>query len=137
MLECLLKYKDFFQPIATMFVGIVAVISWLVNASINRKHHIFQKRLEKRMELFNDMFTLIYLFDGNIGVDLTEITPKLKNLLMYVRLYGDEDEIDKYEEFIKALEVKNLDNIHIIRKELRNLLTCKLRNELECTPVGK
>ena len=133
----LLENKELLSPIAT-FAGIVtgamlAIAGWMVNAKLNRRHHIFQKRLEKRMTMFDDVVQAIEALKRRVRGTHLDTDPEVIEILekagLSLRLYGYEDEVTMYENFVEAFNKRDIEKINATLPTLPLLLR-KLREEL-------
>lgn len=100
---------------------IVVVTGWFINGWLNRKHEVFKKRTDYRLEMFNSYtsyaFTLEKLLNpkntDNQNVLVKELIEKLEITQVKILLYGTQKEVDlvnkimTYAQNKSHLEMKN------------------------------
>lgn len=131
----MLEYKDILSPLATIVTGLLAtyfvVKGWNKNAEENRKHHIFQERLKKRLAMFDSFLPVVRKINKS-GVLERHDLDDLEKAYVAVQLYGNKSEIDILTKFVDAVEnAKNNKNKVPIEamKDVPSLLL-KVRDEL-------
>jgi hypothetical protein len=102
--------KDVISGAAIFISTIIAVTGWMISARKDRIDHLFQKRLEKRMAMLEDVVTAIVPlrnYTDPFEAD-TELPSKLGKARLSVQIYGYDDELMQYESLVKALERKDV-----------------------------
>lgn len=97
----------------TLIAAIIVIIGWFVNNWLNRKAEIAKRRSEHRLIAFKSFVDSI-IFELSKGADKAFAKPDFKNELELARkniqIYGYRNEIDIYEEFIKAINMETTDD---------------------------
>ena len=112
----------------TLIAAIIVIIGWFVNSKLNRNAEIAKRRLEHRITALKSVVENI-LFEISKGANNAFAQPDFKERLEKARatiqMYGYRNEIDVYEEFIRAINLEaNTD------AETQN----KLKKINECMP---
>lgn len=117
-------------------IGISVVsVGWFVNSYLNRRNEIAKKRLEYRLPTLKSFLKIWYIVqESKTGpLDLVEYQKLLTEVREDFHLYGEQDEIELFEEFIKHGVGKKLDKDKTITalEALVNLVRKRIRKELD------
>ena len=100
---------SFLKDWQTLFAAIIVIIGWFVNSWLNNKNEIKKRLLEHRLTALKSVVESV-LFEMSKGANNAFAQPDFKDKLEKARatiqMYGYRNEIDIYEEFIKALNMK-------------------------------
>lgn len=117
---------------------IVIVLGWFINGVLNRRHEIFKKRTDYRLEMFDSYSSFAFLLEKTYNTNnkekadalMKELVIKLEEAQVKILLYGTQDEADLINEITslaqnnKGVEVKNKS------ATLMRLISDKLRLQL-------
>ncbi len=122
-----MEIKDYI----TISSVIIIIVGWFINGYINRKHEIAKKRLEYRMDSLESFLKVWFFIQKNSNPFSDPIfLPLLEKARSNFQLYGETDEIDNFEKFIKKLETKDIIGANKALGELVPLVKNKIRKEL-------
>jgi hypothetical protein len=119
------------------------VIVWALTQRANRKHEIFKERLKRRVDLFDSLLPEIANFVTSLKrmeepsrkADATAACLKAFELLgdyrVKIHLYGTEEEQRRYEEFIGAIDKRDVKIFSEKNNSLADLMIKNLRAELD------
>jgi len=129
---------------------IIVVTGWFINGWLNRKHEIFKKRTDFRLEMFNSYssyaFTLEKLIDAKNTDDKNvlgkELIERLEEAQAKILLYGTQKEVDLINKIITCaqsnshLEMRNATAslMRLISENIRSQLGLKKIRYLEFNP---
>jgi hypothetical protein len=131
----MLEFKDILSPLATIFTGVLAtrlaIKGWNKNAEENRKHHIFQERLKRRLAMFDSLLPVVKKINKS-GVLEQHDLDNLAKAWVAIQLYGYESEIAILTKFIKAVENAHENRGEVPKEDMKDVptLLLKLRTEL-------
>ncbi len=131
-----LELKDWLSAAALLVSVSIAVSGWLINAWLTRRHHIFQKRLDRRLEMQNGILRLIeaVVVISAKDPDSQEYAKKYLELSrsasLSVQLFGYPDEQSAFFEFTKALDRKNLEEVNATLNVLAQLVGDRVKQDL-------
>ena len=110
---------------------LLTIIGWFVNAYINRRHEIFNKALDYRVETLKLALKIYSIIEHN-SAPFTDpdFLPLLEKTRGNFRLYGKNDEIEKFENFIGAINKKDLQLANDALSELVSFVVDRIRHEL-------
>ena len=119
----------------TEFITIVSlliiVIGWFINNHLNRKNDIAKVRFEYRINALNKFLDVFFFIQKNRNpFSDSSFLPLVEDARRVLSLYGEDDEIDLYEEFIHSCERKNLQKANETLESLVILVRMKIRKEL-------
>ncbi len=86
--------------------AIIVVVGWFINSFLNRRHEISKKRLEYRLETLHS-FLPVYLSISSSAQpfkDDKKLNDKIINARVNFQLYGYQDEIKLFQDFVNAIE---------------------------------
>ena len=123
--------------IAVIISSIIAVAGWLVNSHLSRKHEIAKKRLEYRLETLHSFVPVFIAFDlmtktSNVEKDFYN---KLNTSHLKFQLYGNQNEIDIFNDLMKSIDNNDSDKIKKLASNLMNLTLNEIRNELKLPKI--
>jgi hypothetical protein len=83
---------------------VIAIISWFRAASKDRNQHLFQKRVERRLTMFDEVIgAVVPLLNNAAPFEADpELPEKLAKARLSVQLYGYDDEQHLFEELVSA-----------------------------------
>jgi hypothetical protein len=118
---------------AIIVSALIAVAGWQVSAHKSRKQHRFQKRLDRRLAMFDDILAAImpiidFANSGNPLPDesIPELNERLSKAHLSIQLYGYKEERVLFEKIATCINQK--DNEHFIGS--MNSFTALLRKNL-------
>ncbi len=115
----------------TIFSVIAVIIGWFVNSYLNRKNEIAKKRLDHRLPALKS-FLKMYSFITKNSAPFS--VPTFLALVEKVRgdfqVYGQKDEVELFEKFIRNVETKNLLGANETLEKLVPLVIQRIRKEL-------
>lgn len=117
--------------IITICSLLIIVIGWFINNHLNRKNDIAKVRFEYRMNALKK-FLNVYFFIQKNSTPFADplFLPLLEETRTLLSLYGEDDEINLYEEFIHACECRDLQKANTTLDTLVVLVRLKVRKEL-------
>jgi hypothetical protein len=116
-----------------LFVSVtIAIAGWSVAASKNRDHHLFERRLEKRIAMLSDVIDVVepLLNHTDPFVGDPRLVDKLATARRSVQLFGYREEIMSYEALIKGIESADLPAINEALANLVPRIRSTIRIEL-------
>lgn len=115
----------------TIFSVIAVITGWFVNGYLNRKNEIAKKRLDHRLPTLQSFFQMWFFITKNSNPfsDPTFL-PLVEKVRGDFQLYGQNDEIELFEKFIKSVESQDLQGANDALSKLVPLLRTRIRNEL-------
>ena len=115
----------------------VAVIGWWVNNYLKRKDEIAKKRLEYRLETLHSFVPVFIAFDLMTKTSKVEndFYNKLNTSHLKFQLYGNQNEIDIFNELMKSIDNNDSDKIKKLASSLMNLTLNEIRNELKLPKI--
>lgn len=111
----------------------VVVVGWFTTSYLNRRHEKIKKQIEYRLMTLESFLLIQKSFlSGSSApfIDDKELTKKIENSRHYFQLYGYQDELDLYENFIKSLELSNIPNTVENINKLITIVRDRIRKEL-------
>jgi hypothetical protein len=116
----------------------VVVVGWFTTSYLNRRHEKIKKQLEYRL-ITLESFLLVQksFLSGSTAPfeDDKDLKKKIENSRHYFQLYGYQDELDLYENFIKSLELSSIpDTVENINK-LITIVRDRIRKELSLPKI--
>jgi hypothetical protein len=116
----------------TIFSVIAIIIGWFVNGYLNRKNEIAKKRLDHRVPTLK-AFLKVWFFIQNNNAPFTDpnFLPLVEEVRGDFQLYGQKDEIELFEKFIKSCETQDLQGANLALSELVPLVRTRIREELD------
>ncbi|MDE1148632.1 MAG: hypothetical protein PW843_18780 [Azospirillaceae bacterium] len=127
-----LEIKDWISAAAIFASAIVASVGWVMAARKDRKHHIFQKRLERRLSMLDDVIqAVVPLMNYRVPFEQDKDLPeKLAKARLSVQLYGYMAERTRYEALVEALESADWPKTKDALNELVPIIRRNLREEM-------
>ena len=113
-------------------IGIAIVaIGWFINADLNRKNEIAKKRLDHRLPTLNSFLELVeFIRKNNQKPDDAEFIRLTSKVGLDFQLYGQSDEIELYDIFLKACAGQNIQKALEALNTLAPLVKTRIRKEL-------
>ena len=119
----------------------VTLIVWTLTQRANRKHEIFKERLKRRVEMFDGLLPEISKFvtacslnnEDQLEIKTARLQEGIDQFRIYrVKLlcYGMIEEQQAFEEFVDAIDNKDIDLLRGKNKILVNLIKKNLRAEV-------
>ena len=103
------NWYSFVKDWQTLIAAIIVIIGWFVNSRLNKKHEITKRRIDNRLEALKSVIQSV-IFEMSKGTDSAfaqkDFKDKLERARGIIQIYGYRKEIDVYEEFIAALNMK-------------------------------
>ena len=118
--------------ISILISACLAILGWIVNNILSRRHEIAKRRLEYRLETLQSFMPIYKVFkdaDTSLKLD-NQLTEKINIASVKFQLYGYQDEIDILQNFINSLQ-NNDQQAFIYLNQLIELSKEKLRHELK------
>jgi hypothetical protein len=127
-----LELKDVLSALAILSAAIIAIVGWSKAAAKDRNQHLFQRRLEKRITMLNDVIEAVTLLltQSKPNEENPELLAKLSRANLSIQLYGYRDEISKYEDMNNALIQKDMPLLNNALQALVPTIRAKIRSEL-------
>lgn len=121
--------------------SIVVVVGWLVNNWFTRRHDVAKKRLEYRLETLHSFLPVFLSMTSSSApfIDDKSLNDKIIQARVNFQLYGNINEINIFEEFVKAIEKQDtLEATNTINK-LIGMVRRGIRAELKLSeyPIQK
>jgi hypothetical protein len=119
------------RDVISILSAFIVAIGWYVTGHLNRKKDVAQKRLEYRLKGLEASLTVFlaiakhkepFMQPGVLG--------QLEDARVKFQLYGFQDEIDAMEQFIKALEKRDIPLVNESLGKLVPLVRSRIRKEL-------
>lgn len=130
--------KKFGPTVVALFGAVIVVTGWNKNSQFNKENDIFKQRLSerinRRVEMLDSIVRAVLPFvnpvDGRISVPENVIKSLLEKARLEVQLFGNEEEMNLYEEFISSIHKQDVSEVNkaisrmvpIIRKNFRSEL---------------
>jgi hypothetical protein len=115
----------------TVFSVIAVISGWFVNGWLNRRNEIAKKRFDHRLPTLHSFLELIeFIKKNNQKPNDEEFIKLTRKVHMDFQLYGQKDEIDRYEIFLKAWEANNNEVALDALNNLIPLVMKRIRKEL-------
>lgn len=115
----------------TIISVIIVTVGWFVNGGLSRKNEIAKKRFDYRMSALQSFLKVWKIIDENDNpFTVPEFLPLLKESRINFQLYGKDDEIKLFEQFINYVEQQNLEKSNDSFNKLTSLIRSKIRQEL-------
>ena len=115
----------------TIVSVVVLITGWFINSYLNRRNEIAKKRLDHRLPTLQSFFELWFFITRNsTPFQDPKFLPLVEKVRGQIHLYGKEDEILLYEEFITSCENQDLDAANQALAELVPLIRFRIRKEL-------
>ncbi len=113
--------------------AIIVVIGWFINSYLNRRHEISKKRLEYRLETLHSFLPVYLSISSSLQPfkDDKELKNKILNSRVSFQLYGYQDEVELFQDFVDAIEKPNTNEATIIVNKLIKLTRNRIRDELK------
>jgi len=110
----------------------VVVLGWFVNSELNRRHEMAKKRMEYRLDALHSFLPVLFSMQKyeNPFIDDPELLGNLEKARSNFQLYGLSDEIDIFENMVKALEKKDVSIFNKKMSELISLVRKRIRAEV-------
>lgn len=126
------EIKDVLSAAAIFVSAIIAVVGWMIAAQKERNSHLFQRQVEKRISMLDDVVLAVVPLLNSPEPFLTdsELPSKLAKARLSVQLYGYEDERTQYETLVNALEGSDIAATEHSLSALVPTIRDKLRKEL-------
>jgi hypothetical protein len=127
-------------PIAVaVIVSGIGVWGWFTTSKLNRDNEIFKQRLaerlKRRMAMFESLVEAMLPFintkNGAVDLEVNILSNRLSKARIEVQLYGLDEEIAAFENFIQSLEKRNLDGVNAGMTKVASLIRANLRTELD------
>ncbi|WP_233968875.1 hypothetical protein [Pectobacterium polaris] len=116
----------------TLISAFIVATGWFVTGHLNRIKDISQKRLEYRLRTLEAFLPVWFSIQKNSAPFTDQnFLANLENARSNFQLYGLIDEIKIMEEFISAIEAKNLKNANEALFNLVTLVRSRIRKELK------
>lgn len=127
-----LELKDVLSALAILSAAIIAIVGWSKAAAKDRNQHLFQRRLEKRITMLNDVIEAVTLLvaQSKPNEENPDLLAKLARANLSIQLYGYRDEISKYEDMNNALIQKDMPLLNSALQKLVPTIRAKIRSEL-------
>jgi hypothetical protein len=128
-----LEGKDYISGFAIIASTMIAVVGWSRAARKDRAQHLFQKRVERRLGMFDDVIAVVVpLMNNPVPFEADpELPAKLGKARLSVQLYGYQDEQRLYEELVSALEHADLERTRNALASLVPTIRSRLRSEMD------
>ena len=111
--------------------AVIVAIGWFVTGYLNILQDIAQKRLEYRLEALKSFLPVWFSIQANNApFNEPDFLPRLETARGNFQLYGYQDEIDLMEEFIAAVEQRNLGNANSALSKLVPLVRKRIRKQI-------
>lgn len=111
----------------------VVVVGWFTTSYLNRRHEKMRKQLEYRLMTLESFLLVQKSFLSGSSApfeDDKDLNKKIEDARHNFQLYGYQDELDLYENFIKSLELLSIiDTVENINK-LIIIVRDRIRKEL-------
>lgn len=108
-----------------LIISAILVISgWFVNSELNRRHEIAKKRLDYRLDMllaFIEVF-LQMTSSKNPFVEHKNLPTNMADARKKFQLYGKDDEVKMFEEFVTNIESGAVDATNESLKKLIDLV---------------
>jgi hypothetical protein len=110
----------------------LVVIGWFVTSYFNRKHEKIKKRTEYRLITLQSFILIKNSFTSSSTPfeDDKNLKKKIEDSRINFQLYGYQDELDLFEDFIKVLEKADIPKTVEVINKLIKLTNTRLREEL-------
>jgi hypothetical protein len=127
-----LEWKDILSALAIVTAAVIAIVGWSKAAAKDRNQHLFQRRLEKRLTMLNDVIeaTVPMISHANPFEEDPDLFAKLSKANLSIQLYGYRNEIRKYCEMNDALKSKDIPLLRSTIQVLVPTIRAKIRSEL-------
>jgi hypothetical protein len=128
-----LEGKDYISGFAIVASTIIAVVGWSRAAKKDRVQHLFQKRVERRLGMLDDVIAAVVpLMNSPAPFQADPDLPaKLAKARLSVQLYGYQDEQRLYEELVSAIEHGDVQRTRDALDSLVPTIRNRLRSEMD------
>ena len=111
----------------------IVVTGWFINNILSRRHEIFKKRMDYRLESLLSFLPVFLSITSSPQpfIDDQNLNDKIIKARVNFQLYGLLDEIDLFNEFVLAIEKQDTKEATITINKLIDLVRGRLRNELK------
>jgi len=128
-----------------MVVTVILVITgWFINSHLNRKHELFKKKLDLRLQMFNSYISAAVILEklrqtDNGGVKMPEseeqklvskFIDKLEKSHLQILLYGSSAEIQSINKIVSLAQENNRFELLNKSAEFMSLIREDLREQL-------
>ena len=122
---------------------IIVVTGWFINGWLNRKHEIFKKRIDCRLEMFNSYFTYAFTLEKLLNPKNTDNKPELvKELIeklevaqVKILLYGTQKEVDLVNKIMAHAQSNSHSDMKDTTAILVRLISENMRSQLGLTKI--
>ncbi|MCX6075804.1 MAG: hypothetical protein NTW78_02835 [Campylobacterales bacterium] len=117
----------------TIVSVIIVVTGWFINSYLNRRHEISKKRLDYRLETLHSFLPVFLSMSSSQQpfIDDKELNDKIKNARVNFQLYGYQDEMYLFNQFVTAIEKADVNEATKTINKLIVLIRSRIRNELK------
>ena len=117
--------------------ALIVAVGWFVTGYLNRLQDISQKRMEYRLEALKSFLPVWFAIQRNDApfADPNFLT-QLETARSNFQLYGYEDEIRAMEDFIRAIEQRDLAGANRALERLVPLVRRRIREQLGLNARG-
>lgn len=115
----------------------IIVVGWFVNGLLNRRHEVYKKRMDYRLEMLHSFLPVFLSITSSVQPfrdDLT-LSEKIKEARVNFQLYGQQDEINAFNDFVKAIESQDTSKATGTINMLISLVRGRLRDELKLPEI--
>ena len=119
--------------ISILISACLAILGWIVNNILSRRHEIAKRRLEYRLEALHS-FIPVYLSlstSSNPFIDDPKLNKKFNDASVNFQLYGLQDEIDLFNSCQDSIMSNDGEKATKTLNKLIELVKYRLRDELK------
>ena len=111
----------------------IVVAGWFINNFLSRRHEISKKRMDYRLESLLSFLPVFLSITSSPQpfIDDKKLNDKIINARVNFQLYGLQDELDLFNEFVLTIEKQDTKEATITINKLIDLVRGRLRNELK------
>ncbi len=110
---------------------IIAVVLWFLSSERDRKQERFKKYLDRRIDTLEEAIRVLFLFDVPDPFQKTpNLVEQVESVRSKIQIFGTDEEVKLFEEFIKKLEHKNIEELRTFIPQLRRNIANSYRHEL-------
>jgi len=122
--------------ISILISACLAIVGWIVNNILNRRHEIAKRRLEYRLEALHSFIPVIKAIQSLAQNNTYKQNPALiEESHIKFQLYGTQEENEIFNEIIKYGNENDTTELVIKTEKLAKIVLTEIRNELKLTKL--
>ncbi len=122
---------------AIIISSVIIVVGWFVNSLLNRRNEIHKKRMSYRLTTLHSFLPVFFSMSSSSQPFITDTSlgEKIKEARIQFQLYGHQDELKAFNEFVKAVEKQDTDEATKTINILIGIVIGRIRAELKLPAI--